>query len=87
MNPKNPIAVVGMAGLFPGAVDLDKFWKNIINKVDTADWNNILKVLDNVRKVLPEAAIVQAASPIYVKRPETILGRRKKINPDDLFRL
>ncbi|UCD79375.1 MAG: hypothetical protein JSW26_28925 [Desulfobacterales bacterium] len=34
MNPKNPIAVVGMAGLFPGAVNLDLFWQNIINKVD-----------------------------------------------------
>jgi len=33
MNPQNPIAVVGMAGLFPGAVNLDLFWQNIINKV------------------------------------------------------
>jgi len=34
MNQNNPIAVVGMAGLFPGAGDLDIFWQNIINKVD-----------------------------------------------------
>jgi acyl transferase domain-containing protein len=31
-----PIAVVGMAGLFPGATDLDVFWQNIIDKVDSA---------------------------------------------------
>ncbi len=34
MNPQKPIAVVGMAGLFPGAVNLDLFWQNIINKID-----------------------------------------------------
>ena len=34
MNPDNPIAVVGMAGLFPGADSLDIFWQNIINRVD-----------------------------------------------------
>jgi acyl transferase domain-containing protein len=34
MNPNNPIAVVGMAGLFPGAGNLDKFWQNIVNRVD-----------------------------------------------------
>jgi PfaB family protein len=31
---KIPIAVVGMAGLFPGALDLDTFWQNIVNKKD-----------------------------------------------------
>ena len=34
MNPNSPIAVIGMAGLFPGAGNLDIFWQNIINKVD-----------------------------------------------------
>ncbi len=36
MPKKNPIAVVGMAGLFPGASDLNTFWQNIVDKVDTA---------------------------------------------------
>ena len=34
MKKKAPIAVVGMAGLFPGAPDIDTFWQNIINKID-----------------------------------------------------
>ncbi|OQX10454.1 MAG: hypothetical protein BWK80_45705, partial [Desulfobacteraceae bacterium IS3] len=34
MKPKTPIAVVGMGGVFPGASDLDIFWKNIANKKD-----------------------------------------------------
>jgi len=33
MTPSAPIAVVGMAGLFPGASNLEIFWQNIINKV------------------------------------------------------
>ena len=32
MTEKSPIAVVGMAGLFPGAADLDAFWQNIVRK-------------------------------------------------------
>ena len=32
---KTPIVVVGMAGLFPGASDIDTFWENIVNKKDT----------------------------------------------------
>jgi PfaB family protein len=33
---KIPIAVVGMAGLFPGASDIDTFWQNIVNRKDTS---------------------------------------------------
>ena len=35
MSKKTPIAVVGMAGMFPGASDLKIFWQNIVDKVDT----------------------------------------------------
>ncbi len=35
MKKRTPIAVVGMACLFPGAPDLNTFWQNIVNKVDT----------------------------------------------------
>ena len=31
-----PIAVVGMAGLFPGALDLETFWHNIRHKISAA---------------------------------------------------
>ncbi len=41
-SPKD-IAIIGMAGLFPGAKDLGAFWRNIVNRVDsiaeaTDDW-------------------------------------------------
>ena len=33
--PKNePIAIVGMGGVFPGALNTDELWQNIINRVD-----------------------------------------------------
>ncbi|MBW1840646.1 MAG: polyketide synthase, partial [Deltaproteobacteria bacterium] len=35
MKHRTPIAVVGMGGLFPGASDLETFWQNIVNKIDT----------------------------------------------------
>ncbi|MBU1712702.1 MAG: type I polyketide synthase, partial [Proteobacteria bacterium] len=35
MKNKNPIAVVGIAGLFPGSMDINSFWHNIVNKIDT----------------------------------------------------
>jgi acyl transferase domain-containing protein/3-hydroxymyristoyl/3-hydroxydecanoyl-(acyl carrier protein) dehydratase len=34
MTKRPPIAVVGMAGLFPGASDLPMFWRNIVAKFD-----------------------------------------------------
>ena len=34
MKKRTPIAVVGMACLFPEAPDLNTFWQNIVNKVD-----------------------------------------------------
>lgn len=34
MMDRNPIAVVGMGGVFPGAPHLDAFWQNILHGVD-----------------------------------------------------
>ncbi len=34
MTKRSPIAVVGMAGIFPGAADLSTFWRNIVAGVD-----------------------------------------------------
>ncbi len=34
MNIANSIAIIGMAGRFPGANDLDQFWENLINGVE-----------------------------------------------------
>jgi 3-oxoacyl-(acyl-carrier-protein) synthase/phosphopantetheinyl transferase len=35
MDTKNDIAIVGMSCIFPGAKNLDIYWQNIINKIDS----------------------------------------------------
>ncbi len=36
-NRGNEVAIVGMSCIFPGAHDVDSFWKNILNGVDAID--------------------------------------------------
>ena len=35
MSPMEPIAIVGMAGRFPGAADVDEFWRNLRDGVES----------------------------------------------------
>ena len=32
--PPHAIAIVGLAGRFPGAADLNQFWRNLLDGVD-----------------------------------------------------
>ncbi len=48
----------------------------VINKVDTAAPEDILAVRENMRRLNPEAVLVEAASPIFVDDPEAIRGKR-----------
>src|SRR5256885_5036649 len=34
-DPSEPIAIVGMGGVFPGSRDIPSYWRNIVNKVDS----------------------------------------------------
>src|SRR3954471_2938907 len=34
VDANEPVAIVGMAALFPKAADLNQYWSNIVNKVD-----------------------------------------------------
>ncbi|HKZ69381.1 MAG TPA: GTP-binding protein, partial [Anaerolineales bacterium] len=54
----------------------------VINKVDTADSNAVLSVRDSVRALNSNAAIVEAASPIFVDDPEAIRGKRVLVIED-----
>jgi predicted GTPase len=54
----------------------------IINKVDTADLDQIARARENVRSVNPDAVIIEAASPIYVDHPEVIAGKRVLVIED-----
>jgi predicted GTPase len=48
----------------------------VINKVDTAAAENVIKVRENLRSVNPNAIVIEAASPIFVDDPSAIRGKR-----------
>jgi predicted GTPase len=54
----------------------------IINKVQTADRNAILKVKENCKRLNPGARIIEAASPISIDRPEEVRGKRALVVED-----
>ncbi len=54
----------------------------LINKVDTADLDDVRVLRQNVRAVNPDAIIVEAASPITVDNPEMIRGKRALLIED-----
>ncbi len=66
----------------PGETNLRMADVVIINKVDTADASNINILRENIESVNPEAILIEAASPIYVKQPENIRGKRVLVIED-----
>jgi predicted GTPase len=54
----------------------------VINKVDTADYHNVLTVREHVHTLNPNAVILEAASPLFVDHPETIRGKRVLVIED-----
>ena len=66
----------------PGEANLRMANVVVINKVDTAEPENIEKVENNVKKANPNAIIVKAASPMRVDNPELIKGKRALVIED-----
>jgi predicted GTPase len=54
----------------------------IINKVDTAEPENVSIVKRNLRRVNPNALIIEAASPITADNPNLITGKRVLVIED-----
>jgi len=66
----------------PGEANLRLADAVVINKIDTADLQNIALVRENVRYLNPQATIIEAASPIFVEDPEAIHGKRVLVVED-----
>lgn len=66
----------------PGEINLRMADIVIINKVETADPENIEIVRENTRKVNPQAVIVDAASPIFVDNYSILNGKRVLVVED-----
>ncbi len=54
----------------------------VINKVDTANPDDVITVRENLRLLNPDAVIIEAASPIFVDDPEAIRGKRVLVVED-----
>ena len=66
----------------PGEANLRMANVVIINKVDTAEPENVQKVKENIKKVNPNATILEAASPITADNPELIKDKRVLVIED-----
>lgn len=66
----------------PGETNLRRADVVVINKVDTADHQNVVKVQKNIRLVNPKAIIIKAASPIMVEDPTGIRDKRVLVVED-----
>ena len=54
----------------------------VINKVDTADAENVIKLHESLRALAPEAVILEGASPLFVDDPAQIKGKRVLVVED-----
>jgi predicted GTPase len=67
---------------YPGETNLRMADVVVINKENTADYEDTMLVRSNVKEVNPDAIIIDAASPIFVEDPEVIEGRRVLVVED-----
>jgi len=67
---------------YPGGVNFKRADVVVINKIDTADLDDILEVRENIIDVNPEAVVVDAASPLFVENGEQIRGKKVLVVED-----
>ncbi len=67
---------------YPGETNVRMADAFVINKVDTADYEDVLTVRDNLHALNPDAVIIEAASPLFVDDPEAIRGKRVLVIED-----
>jgi predicted GTPase len=66
----------------PGEANLRLADAVIINKIDTADLEDVSTVRENVRATNPKAILIEAASPIFVEDPSAVRGKRVLVVED-----
>ncbi len=66
----------------PGETNLNLADVVVINKIDSADMDDILEVRDNIRMINPDAIVIDGASPLTVDKPELIKGKNVLVVED-----
>ena len=67
---------------YPGQTNVRLADVIVVNKVDSAQQENIDLVVQNVRSINPHALIIHGASPITVEDPEVIRGKKVLVIED-----
>lgn len=67
---------------FPGETNLLLADVVLINKIDTADYEDIEQVRCNVKRTNSKAVLIEAASPIYIDKPQLIRGKNVLVVED-----
>ncbi len=67
---------------YPGEINLRMADVCLINKISTAYPEGIAEVRENIRKVNPDATVVDAASPLFVEEPDIIKGKKVLVIED-----
>jgi predicted GTPase len=60
----------------PGLTNVLRADAVVVNKVDTADHQDVRALRDSIRELNPRATVIEAASPIFVDDPAAIAGKR-----------
>jgi predicted GTPase len=66
----------------PGETNVRSADVFVINKVDTAQPENVMKVRETLQQLNPDAIVIEAASPLFVDQPELIRGKRVLVIED-----
>lgn len=66
----------------PGEVNVRLADVFVINKVDTADPESVIKVRTTLHELNPKAVVIEGASPLFVDNPEEINGKRVLVVED-----
>ncbi|MHA1201220.1 MAG: cyclic 2,3-diphosphoglycerate synthase, partial [Candidatus Heimdallarchaeaceae archaeon] len=66
----------------PGETNLNLADVVVVNKIATTDYENVLDLEENIRKANPNAIIIEAASPIFVDKPDLVKGKKVLVIED-----
>ncbi len=78
----DPLRVGHETEYYPGETNLRMADVIVINKIDTADYEDVELLRENIREVNPKARIIDAASPLTVEDSSVILGKRVLVVED-----
>jgi len=66
----------------PGETNLHLADVIVVNKITTTSYQNVMQLEENIRTTNPDAVIIEAASPIFVDKPELVKGKKVLVIED-----